>query len=260
MPLVKLNIADDLVTFRHGGAEACLNRQRYEDLRFVTGEPSLAHVNPDRSAAVREAFAALQIVQRRAASGANQFVYLGDEAVHYLYGRAKQNNEQDCDVVARLLKGQQYGYCLAEGKGADVLKAVAQFEAARLRLETRPIDAGPVLAALVVMPRLRYLEWNQRRNQWVAYTDGVEDRIITNRLLPNVEQAAQRRRPALHPSKRYLIDGPEDDEMRLPSWAINNEQQPFTVWAHDRTGSSQYGSFRPVLIGTGPLQIYYVNT
>ena len=250
MPLTRLPIPADLITLEQGGTVARLNRQRYEAFNRVEGEPGTA--TPD--AARREAFAALHLANKLAPQGLGQCVYLGDAAVQFLYGRDKRATEQDCDVVARVLQGTSYCYLLGEGKGADILKATAQFETAIRLLAARTADAGPVNGAVVVMPRLRYLEWSGRPPRWVAYLDGVEEPRITARLQPNIARA----RPTLQPERVYLLDGPEDDQHRLPSWCINpTSAQPFTVYVHERRVGDR-GQFRPLHIGQGPLQIYYV--
>jgi hypothetical protein len=142
---------------------------------------------------------------------------------------------------------------LAEGKGANILDALHQFHAAQGLLERRRQDPGPTIGAIIVVPRLRYLQWNNQRLMWVAYLDSAEEVHITARLQGNIAQA----QPTLQKDKVYLLDGPEDDK-KLPSWAINPQIQPFTVYVDDRRLPSARGQFRPLQLGSGTLQVYYV--
>src|SRR5262249_16023187 len=125
MPLTKMPLPSDLLSFANNTVS--LNRERYAELRFVEGEPPLS--TPGSS--LREAFVALEVAKRRASQGESQFVYLGDRAVQFLYGRPKRDGEKDCDVVSRVLQGQTYGYLLAEGKGANIADALTQLETAK---------------------------------------------------------------------------------------------------------------------------------
>ena len=101
MPLTKLAIPADLISLSSDGVR--LNREKYPEFRSVEGEPSLSGKNPRRDAALREALVALHIAKKRATQGDRQFVYLGEPAVRFLYGGAKEQGEQDCDVVGRIL-------------------------------------------------------------------------------------------------------------------------------------------------------------
>jgi hypothetical protein len=252
MPLTKAVLPNDLITLQSGGTTAVLNRQRYSEFAAVTGEPVFAH--NQMQDAMREAFAALQIARKRAAAGAQQQVYLGQAAIDMLYGRPKQEGEKDCDVVGYILQGNSYGYFLGEGKGAGVLDAKKQIDAASDLIRAKTTNPGPVLGAVIVMPRLRYFEWVAARNQWVAYVDNVEERHITARLQQNVAAA----RPTLQPDRIYLLDGPEENG--LPTWNIvAKSPQPFTVYVHDRQPASNRGIFRPLSLGTGTLEIHYVS-
>ncbi|MBV9156253.1 MAG: hypothetical protein JO097_08310, partial [Acidobacteriaceae bacterium] len=166
MPLTKAPLPNDLLAPRNGGTGAVLNRQRYPEFESVRGEPTYSANKPQD--ALREAFAALQIARKRAAAGARQQVYIGDAAVEMLYGRPnKRPDEKDCDVVGYVLQGTSYGYFLGEGKGADILKAKEQFDAAANLLRARKTDPGPILGAVVVTARLRSFEWSALRKQWV---------------------------------------------------------------------------------------------
>jgi hypothetical protein len=251
MPLTKLAISPDLIS--SAGDSVRLNSEKYPEFSSVEGEPSLSAKNPRRDAALREAFVALHVAKKRASQGDRQFVYLGEPAIRFLYGRAKDEAEQDCDVVGRILQ-REYGYWLAEGKGADVQKALAQFEVAKACIDRNRDAAGPVLGALVATNRLRYLRWIDQRRQWVAFLDNAEETRITARLQENIARA----KPTLQREKVYLLDGPEDDRNKLPLWSVNSsEPQPMTVWIHDRTGSDR-GQFRPLQVGQGRVQIFYV--
>ena len=75
--------------------------------------------------------------------------------------------------------------------------------------------------------------------------------------ISRLEENIARARPTLKTDKVYLLDGPEDDRNRLPIWAVNSEPQPITVWIHDRTGGDR-GQFRPLQVGQGRVQIFYV--
>jgi hypothetical protein len=61
----------------------------------------------------------------------------------------------------------------------------------------------------------------------------------------------------LQRDKVYLLDGPEDDKFKLPVWAVGSEPQPMTVWIHDRKTGDR-GQFRPLQVGQGRVQIFYV--
>ena len=262
MPLLQICIPDDLLTIGHGGTSAALNRSRYPDFGFVDGDPTFAAGKPDPLAAAREAFAALHVARRRAASGARQRVFLGEASIRLVYNRPKRTGEPDCDVVGYLLHRGQYGFLLAEGKGTDLMKAVSQFAAVLPRLTALAPDAkdleaphaAPVIGGLIVTNSLRYLQWHEGRQQWVAYLNTLEERNIADRLQPNIARAD----PTLQRDKVYLLDGPEDSHDMLPHWAMNQEKQPFTVWEHIRRHGAR-GAFQPVLIGTGALQIFYVR-
>jgi hypothetical protein len=250
MPLSKLPIPSDLIVLSGDGVR--LNSEKYPEFRSVEGEPSVSAKNPRRDAALREAFVALHLVKKRGSQGDRQFVYLGKPVIRFLYGGAKNEGEQDCDVVGRILE-RDYGYRLAEGKGADIQKALAQFEVAKACIDRNRDDAGPVLGVLVALSGLRYLQWINERRQWVAFHDNVQEPRITDRLQENIARA----RPTLQRDKVYLLDGPEDDRNKLPLWAVNSEPQPMTVWIHDRKTGDR-GQFRPLLVGQGRVQIFYV--
>jgi hypothetical protein len=250
MPLSKLAIPSDLIL--SSGDAVRLNSEKYPEFRSVEGEPSLSAKNPRRHAALREAFVALHIAKKRASQGDRQFVYLGEPAIRFLYGGTKDEGEQDCDVVGRILQ-RDYGYWLAEGKGADIQKALAQLEVAKACIDRNRDAAGPVFGALVAMSGMRYLQWIGQRRQWVAFLDLAEEPRITDRLQENIAKA----RPTLQTDKVYLLDGPEDDRNRLPIWAVNSEPQPLTVWIHDRKTGDR-GQFRPLQVGQGRVQIFYV--
>jgi len=250
MPLTKIVVPPDLISFADNTAR--LNREKYPEFKSIEGEPALSNKNPRYADAAREAFVALQVARKRAAQGDRQFVYLGEPAIRFLYGRSKDTGEQDCDVVGRVLQ-RDYGYWLAEGKGADILKAIDQFKVAKDCIDRNPTAAGPVIGALVAMPRLRYLQWIEPRRQWVAFLDQAEEPHITARLQENIAKA----RPTLQRDRTYLLDGPEDDKAQLPVWAVNSEPQPLTVWIHDRKTGDR-GQFRPLLVGQGRVQIFYV--
>jgi hypothetical protein len=250
MPLTKVAVSPDLIVSSGGGVR--LNKEKYAEFSSVEGEPSLSTKNPRRDAALREAFVALHIAKKRASQGDRQFVYLGEPAIRFLYGGTKDEGEQDCDVVGRILQ-REYGYWLAEGKGSDIQKALAQFEVAKACIDRNRDAAGPVLGVLVAMSGLRYLQWIDHRRQWVAFLDSAEEPRITARLQENIARA----RPTLQSDKVYLLDGPEDDRNKLPIWAVNSEPQPMTVWIHDRKTGDR-GQFRPLQVGQGRVQIFYV--
>jgi len=265
MPLTPLHIGSDLITKAHGGTAVTLNRKQYPEFERVKGEPSISPKNPAWDAAIREAFAALCVVRTLPPRGTRQKVFLGEEAIKLVYGRAKHENEQDCDVVGYGLSGKHYGYWLAEGKGDDLEKAIQQFEAVKPLLEgrrpdaARPDEPGPglVCGGLIVTSRLRYLQWNKKQNAWLAWNGGAELTHVTIRLRANIERA----KPTLQQDKVYLLDGPEGAD-HLPLWAITPGDQPWTVLTHSRgipPGSkSDRGQFRPLRIGIGTLELYYV--
>jgi len=251
MPLIPAPLPNDLITLQNGGAEAVLNRQRYPEFQGVQGEPTYSHNKPQD--AMREAFAALKVAAKRASSGNRQQIYLGDPAIELLYGRAnKKKDEQDCDVVGYVLQGGSYGYVLGEGKGADVLKAKKQLDAALDLIRARKTDPGPVFGAVLVTNRLRYLEWNEVRKQWVAYVNNSEEQHITARLQQNVRIA----RPTLQQDRVYLLDGSDDG---LPVWNIVRGPQPFTIYIHDRRPGTERGTFRPLSFGAGTIELHYMS-
>lgn len=256
MPLVKAPVPKDLLTVQQRGTAGVLNSQSHPDFSKVRGQPTLDLKKPQWDAAAREALAALILIRKLAGEGLDQFLYLGEDAVRFLYGRAKQQGEQDCDVIARVLDSASYGYWLGEGKGADLLKAKAQFDTACGLLAGHRTQPGPVCGAVIVMPRLRYLEWMPHRDQWVAFLDAKEEMHITERLQPSIALS----KPALQTDKIYLLDGPDDrlGEHSLPIWCIHNENQPYTVWVHYRVGGNDRGSFRPLAVGQGRMYLYYV--
>lgn len=252
MPLTRIAIPTDLISFADNTAR--LNREKYAEFKSVEGEPALSDDNPQYADAAREAFVALQVARKLAPQGDRQFVYLGARAIQLLYGRPKKKLERDCDVVGRILQ-REYGYWLAEGKGTDISDALAQIQVAKACIDRNPAAAAPVIGALVAMPRLRYLQWIEPRRQWVAFVDQAEERNITARLQENIAKA----RPTLQRDRIYLLDGPEDDRAQLPLWAVNNsEPQPMTVWIHDRRTGDR-GQFRPLEVGQGRVQIFYVG-
>jgi hypothetical protein len=252
MPLNKALLPNDLITFHDGGRAAVLNRQTYPELQAVEGEPTYSPGSP--RGAMREAFVAWKIAGKRAAEGSRQRVYLGDPAIEILYGRIKKKkNERDCDVVGYICYHGSYGYFLGEGKGASIADAKEQFDQAETLLKGRTKEPGPILGAVIAMDRLRYFEWSAIRKQWVAYVDNVEERNITNTLEPNVAKA----KPTLQQERIYLLDGPE--EYGLPTWNIVKGHQPFTIYVHDRRPGTERGSFRPVRVGTGPLEVHYLG-
>ncbi len=253
MPLSKTPLPNDLLTPQNGGTGAVLNRHRYPEFEAVRGEPTYSAQKPQH--AMREALAALQIARKCAPAGDRQQVYLGAAAVEILYGRAnKRADEKDCDVVGYVLQGSSYGYFLGEGKGAEILKAKQQFDAATNLLSARKTDPGPILGGVIVTPRLRYFEWSPVRKQWIAYIDNLEERHITDRLQQNVVKA----KPTLQQDRIYLLDGPEENG--LPTWNIvAKASQPFTVYVHDRHPGSTRGTFRPLSLGSGTLEIHYVG-
>ncbi len=251
MPLTPASLPNDLITYQNGGAEAVLNRQRYAEFEAVQGEPAYSQNKPQD--AMREAFAALKIAAKRASAGNRQQIYMGDPAIEILYGRAnKKKDEQDCDVVGHILQGGSYGYFLGEGKGADILKAKKQLDAAVDLIRAKRKDPGAVFGAVLVTNRLRYLEWNAVRKQWAAYVNNVEEQHITSRLQQNVKTA----RPTLQQDRVYLLDGPEDG---LPIWNIVKGPQPFTIYTHDRRPGTERGIFRPLGFGAGTIEIHYVS-
>ncbi|MBV9154628.1 MAG: hypothetical protein JO097_00065 [Acidobacteriaceae bacterium] len=218
----------------------------------MRGEPAYSANKPQD--ALREAFAALQIARKRAAAGARQQVYIGDAAVEMLYGRPnKRLEEKDCDVVGYVLQGSSYGYFLGGRRITKKKKAKEQFDAAANLLRARKTDPGPILGAVVVTARLRSFEWSALRKQWVAYVDTAEERHITARLQQNVANA----KPTLQQDRIYLLDGPEENG--LPTWNIvARGSQPFTVYIHDRHAGSTRGTFRPLILGSGTVEIHYV--
>jgi hypothetical protein len=261
MPLTPIPVPQHIVVRTHGGSGVALNRTKYPELARVEGEPVLSAKNPAFDAAAREAFAALSIARKMGAAGTRQRIFLGEPAVHLIYGRAKHDQEKDCDVVGYGLSGKNYAYWLGEGKGDDLLGAVQQFEAVQARLAVRhpdpaqPNDPGPgiVASALIVTNRLRYLEWNATRRRWIAYNGAAELPVVTARLEPNIARA----RPTLQSDKVYLIDGPEDAQF-LPLWAITPGPQPWTLHTHERRGGDR-GQFRPVKVGAGLLELFLVS-
>jgi hypothetical protein len=250
MPLTRIIVPSDLISF--AGKAARLNREKYPELRSVEGEPAVSNENPNYADAAREAFVAFQLARKLAPQGDRQFVYLGAAAIQFLYGRPKKEKEKDCDVVGRVLQ-RDYGYWLAEGKGTDIAGALAQFQVAKTCIDRNPAASGPVIGALVATPRLRYLQWIETRRQWVAFLNDAPESHITDRLQENIAKA----RPTLQPDKIYLLDGPEDNKAKLPLWAINSEPQPMAVWIHDRTTGDR-GQFRPLEVGQGRVQMFYV--
>ena len=261
MPLAPIPIPGNLITKTHGATGVTLNRQQYPELQIVEGEPALSARNPAFDAALREAFAALCVVRKLAPGGTRQRVFLGEAAIRLIYGRAKREEEKDCDVVGYGLSGKDYGYWLAEGKGDDLEGAVQQFEAVRPHLETRrhnPADdrdprAGLIYGSLIVTNRLRYLEWNERRKLWIALNGALELPVVTARLQPNIARV----RPTLQQDKVYLIDGPEGPD-NLPLWALTPGIQPWPIFVHERLGRDR-GQFRPLRIGAGGLEVYFVR-
>lgn len=249
MPITPIAIPADLITFQEGGAHAVLNRARYPELNAVRGEPTYSQRTPQDAA--REAFAGLKVAGKRSASGDRQQISLGDSAVEILYGRQKKKDEQDCDVVGYVLEGGAYGYYLGEGKGADILKAKKQFDAAIELIKAKKTDPGPVFGAVLVTNRLRYLEWNETRQQWLAYVNNAPEPHITARLQQNIATA----RPTLQRDRVYLLDGSEDG---LPSWNIVKSAQPFKIYIHERRPGTERGSFRPLPLGNGTIEVYYV--
>jgi hypothetical protein len=260
MPLIPFPIATNVITKAQGGTAVTLNRAQYPDLARVEGEPTISLKHPAFDAAIREAFAALSIARKLTAMGARQRIFLGDEAVRLVYGGAKGKDEKDCDVVGYGLSGKDYGYWLAEGKGDDLEKAIAQFEAVRPRLETRrpdpanPKDPGPglICGAMIVTNRLRYLQWNNQRRAWVALNGAIELAEISSRLKQDIDRA----KPTLQADKVYLLDGPEAPD-RLPLWAITPAVPPWTVLIHQRS-SGDRGQFRPLRLGAGTLELFFV--
>ncbi len=251
MPLIPVSLPNDLITIQQGGAAAVMNRQRYPELEAVQGEPTYSQGNPH--GAMREAFAALKIAGKRSAAGTRQKIYMGDPAIEVLYGRAnKKKDEKDCDVVGYVLQGGSYGYFLGEGKGAEILKAKEQLDTGADRIRAKTTDPGPILGAVVVTNRLRYLEWNAVRKQWVAYVNNSEEPHITARMQPNVNRA----KPTLQADRIYLLDGSEDG---LPLWNIVKGPQPFTIYIHDRRPGTERGIFRPLNFGAGTIEVHYVS-
>jgi hypothetical protein len=248
MPLQRIAIPQDLVT-AGPNANFVLNRRAHPELNGVTGEPE----GGVRDAALREAFAALQIVREQDPRTADPFVFLGEAAVHYVYGRAKRSQEMDCDVVGSTYRYQRNGYLLGEGKGTEVIHAKEQFDAVAALLRARDIGAGPVLGALIVSSSLRYLEWDVRQRTWIAYHGDKPQPNVTARLQQNIAGA----RYPLDRKRVYLIDGPADENNNLlPKWFLNAPvSQPFPVWVQQNA----YAYF-PLRVGEGQIRIYYVQS
>ena len=112
MPLTRIVVPPALISF--AGNAVRLNRGKYPELKSVEGEPAISNKNPHYADAAHEGFVALQVARRQVPQGDRQFVYPGEPAIRFLYGGAKEEGEQDCDVVGRILQ-RDYGYWLAEG-------------------------------------------------------------------------------------------------------------------------------------------------
>lgn len=118
-------------------------------------------------------------------------------------------------------------------------------------IKAKKTDPGPVLGAVVVTNRLRYLEWNETRQQWLAYVNNAAEPHITARLQQNIAAA----KPTLQRDRVYLLDGSEDG---LPSWNIIKSAQPFKIYIHERRPGTERGTFRPLTSGNGAIEVYYV--
>jgi hypothetical protein len=251
MPLTPRPLPENLVSFCDGGTRVQLNVTRYRQFARVVGSPEMASVKPDRSAAEREAYAALLLANLLHTPGAGQCVYLGKEAAHFLYGRANHANEMDCDVVARVLYRGSYGFALAEGKGSDLAKAHRQFQSAQSLLRKR----GAVHEANIVTNNLRWLEWNQQRRQWEGQINNRFDRKITE----DIQEAVLAENPPLLTDKLYLLDSPHADGQLLPGWCVNRDGiAGDIIYVHDRSGTG-LRTLRKVLVGAGPIHLVYVT-
>jgi hypothetical protein len=224
-----------------------LNRAGHPQLGPVTGEPTVDAARPQWDAVGREAYAAL-IIAGLCPGGC---VRLGAEAALFLYGRAKHAREKDCDVIGSTTTPEYY---LGEGKGADIGKAVQQLEAVAQQL-AKHAQKGPVAGSYVVMPRLRYLEWNTTKSQWMAYTDGVVEEHITNR----VQDPINNTNPPFLRDRIYLLDQPDTlkDQNSLPTWCIQQGSPRYEIGVHDRSAGA---AVSPLRVGNGNVYIIYVQS
>lgn len=246
MPLTKKHLPEGLA-FANGE----LGTNAHPLLSKVSGRPTFDPMK--KAPAEREAFAALCCAGLCSGEGRGEQVWLGEDAVQFLYGRNKRGGEQDCDVIARVMRSAEYGYVLGEGKGADIGKAKEQLDTACRLLAAHATQPGPVWGAVVVMSGLKYVEWNVTRKRWVVWGESGEDG-------PRTEDLHESAALWLQKDYIYLLDVPDDarDERKLSRWCIQHQNQPFGVWTHQRTEAGQRGSFRPLRVGQGQLKIYYV--
>ena len=249
MALPRIGMPDNLVIFSQGGTRAALNVALYPEFRHVQGAPEFSETKGDRAAAQREAFAALLIARQTAPFGDQPRIYLGEDSQRFLYGRAKRENEMDCDVVGHVMHSSSYSYLLGEGKGADLTKAFDQMSCAASLLRPRGVIGG----GYIVTNNLRWLEWDMAKKQWV----GMLNSLHNARLTEDVLDAAQSADPPLMTDKLYLVDSPHDTTQSLPSWCINPRMEYNEIYVQDR---SRPGSrtLRKLLLGNGPVRLVYV--
>jgi hypothetical protein len=133
-----------------------------------------------------------------------------------------------------------------------MLKAKKQLEAALKLIGARRTNPGPVLGAVIVTNRLRYLKWDSTIRQWIAYLNGAQEPHITARMQENARAA----KPTLQTDRIYLLDGSDDG---LPVWNIVKGSQPFTIYEHDRSVGNDRGTFRPLRFGLGTIEVYFVS-
>ena len=157
-------------------------------MRKVEGDPQAGPIDDAR----REAYLAYTLARRPDV----EKVLLGDAAVHFLYGRAKTEGQQDVDVIALLNSSE---VIIGDAKGEYFAKAIVEqmpHTSMVLRNKGKIVTEGVVLA---LQPKT--VIWS------TALEDGGRRWIQAGARHQSIDPAVfANQKPPCDPSYAYLLD------------------------------------------------------